>query len=379
MNAGPIKILLVDDIPENLVALEALVRRDEVQTFRAASGAEALELVLAHEFGVALIDVQMPGMGGFELAELMRGAARSSHIPIIFVTAGSWESRQAFKGYEAGAVDFLFKPIDPHMLRCKVDVFVQLERQRQQLAQQLAQLKESEAALERAVRMREEILGVVSHDLRTPLSIVSMSAELMHRRLTGEALAPVELQLEAITRAAVRMERMIGDLLDMASIRAGRLAVSPQPQPMGSLLVEALAGHEALAAERHIALACEPIAHEVQVSCDRERVLQVLSNLLSNAVKFCPAGSAVRVHARPADDHVRVGVADAGPGIAPEDQRRLFEPYWSGKSHQQGGVGLGLFISKGIVEAHGGRIWVESAAGAGASFYFTLPRCSPAR
>src|ERR1041385_7218007 len=137
MTQESIKLLIVDDVAENLVALEALLRRDGVQTLCARSGAEALELLLAHEVAIAVIDVQMPEMDGFELAELMRGAERTKRVPIIFITAGTRDPQRVFKGYDTGAVDFLFKPVDPHILHTKVNVFLELARQRQELASAL--------------------------------------------------------------------------------------------------------------------------------------------------------------------------------------------------------------------------------------------------
>src|SRR6202012_2296694 len=147
-----IQILMVDDTPENLVELEALVRRDGVQALTARSGAEALELLLIHEVSLALLDVQMPEMDGFELAELMRGAERTKHVPIIFVTAGARDPRRVFKGYETGAVDFLFKPIEPMILKGKTDVFFELYRQRRELSNSL--------------RLNEMFVGILGHDLR---------------------------------------------------------------------------------------------------------------------------------------------------------------------------------------------------------------------
>ncbi len=150
----PVKFLLVDDLDENLLVLEALLRRDDLELQKAKSGREALELMLEHEFALALIDVQMPEMDGFELAELMRGAERTRHVPIIFVTAGIQERHRVFKGYDAGAVDFLFKPLEPQILRHKTETFFQLYRQRQDLAETL--------------RLNEELMAVVGHDLRNP-------------------------------------------------------------------------------------------------------------------------------------------------------------------------------------------------------------------
>ena len=174
--------LLVDDLEENLLALEGLLRRDGLVLLKARSGPEALELLLKHEVALALIDVQMPEMDGFELAELMRGTDRTRRVPIIFLTAGSADRQRRFRGYEAGAVDFLQKPLEPHILRSKADVFFEMYRQRYEVARQrdelraateenLKLLKESHryaAALEEAGRRKDEFLAMLAHELRNP-------------------------------------------------------------------------------------------------------------------------------------------------------------------------------------------------------------------
>src|ERR1700737_2358712 len=155
-----VKCLLVDDLEENLLALSALLRRQDVEILTGRAGAEALELLLVHEVALAFLDVQMPEMDGFELAELMRGSERTRRIPIIFVTAGARDQHRLFKGYESGAVDFLFKPIEPRILRNKADLFFQLHRQKQQLAQELHDRTET-------LRLNEMLTAVLSHDLRS--------------------------------------------------------------------------------------------------------------------------------------------------------------------------------------------------------------------
>ncbi|HEU4535770.1 MAG TPA: response regulator, partial [Polyangiaceae bacterium] len=165
----PARVLLVDDLDENLVALGALLRDAGVETLAARSGREALELLLEHEVALALVDVQMPELDGFELAELMRGSSRTRHVPIIFVTAGASEPRRVFRGYDAGAVDFLFKPVDQYILRHKVATFCELYRHRQLLARQARELEET-------LRLNETFVAAVSHDLRNPLNAILMGA-----------------------------------------------------------------------------------------------------------------------------------------------------------------------------------------------------------
>jgi two-component system, sensor histidine kinase and response regulator len=160
-----IKLLIVDDVAENLIALEALLRRDGVAVLCARSGAEALELLLVHDVAIAVVDVQMPEMDGFELAELMRGATRTKHVPIIFITAGARDPTRVFKGYESGAVDFLFKPIDPHILKSKIEVFLELADQRRRVTE--------------ALRLNELFVGILGHDLRNPLGAMIAGTELL--------------------------------------------------------------------------------------------------------------------------------------------------------------------------------------------------------
>src|SRR5579864_6650549 len=180
MEKFDVKCLLVDDLEENLLALSALLARDGVEILTARSGSEALELVLVHDVALAFLDVQMPDMDGFELAELMRGSERTRHIPLIFVTAGARERHRLFKGYESGAVDFIHKPIEPHILKNKADVFFELYRQRRQLAVELNDRTET-------LRLNEMFSALLAHDLRSPLTAILASARLLERRTQDQA------------------------------------------------------------------------------------------------------------------------------------------------------------------------------------------------
>lgn len=222
----------------------------------------------------------------------------------------------------------------------------------------------------RSERLREEILAVVSHDLRNPLGVISMCADALLKR---EQEPKATRHLATIQRNTARMERLITDLLDMASIQAGRVSLEILPHAASALVEEAVLAHEPLAREKGITLRCEIASGGASVSCDRERIFQVFTNLLGNALKFCQAGDAVTLGVTAEAGHACFRVSDTGPGIAEEDVGRIFEPYWSASRHAKRGTGLGLSICRGIVEAHGGKIWVESRPGCGATFRFTLP------
>ncbi|MGH8639774.1 MAG: response regulator, partial [Burkholderiales bacterium] len=225
-----VNVLVVDDVAQNIAAIEVALSRPGLRLLTASSGVDALETLLAHEVALALVDVRMPGMDGFELAELMRGVERSRSVPIIFMTAASQDPMRTFKGYEAGAVDFLHKPLDARILRSKVDVFVELFAQRRRLSEQLVELRN-------ALRLNEMISAVLGHDLRNPLHAISLSAELLVRQSGDPNVASVG---ERIRGSAKRMARMIEQLLDLARIRTDGMALSMREWDISCVLAPIL-------------------------------------------------------------------------------------------------------------------------------------------
>jgi PAS domain S-box-containing protein len=241
------------------------------------------------------------------------------------------------------------------------------------IATEITDRKRMEEELRMAVRARDRVLAVVSHDLRTPLNTIQLASANLLGQLPDEPRG--RRHVEMIQRSCLRMEHLIADLLDMVSIGAGRLSVEPKPERAHDIVREAWELHCPLAHEKGVALTRHDLAEGAFILCDRQRIMQVFANLIGNALKFCRPGDAVGIHAERLGHAVRFGVEDTGPGIAPEVLDRLFDPYWQG-SETRSGVGLGLFISSGIVERHGGRIDVESAVGRGSRFSFTLPLAS---
>ena len=240
------KVLIVDDLADNLQALDALIRHEQRMIFHAASGEQALQLLLEHEFALAILDVQMPGMDGFELAELMRGTERTRHIPIVFTSAAGRELNYAFKGYETGAVDFLYKPLDSDAVRSKVNVFVALDQQRHEGRRQVAELEQSrkeqqqlveelsatQAELQRSLRMRDDFMSLVAHELRTPLNTLFLESQMRMLQLQRgnlEALGPDRLpaMIARDQRQIQSMIRLIDDMLDVSRIRSGSLSIRP--------------------------------------------------------------------------------------------------------------------------------------------------------
>jgi two-component system, sensor histidine kinase and response regulator len=359
-----VKCLLVDDLEENLLALSALLQRPDVEILTARSGAEALELLLVNEVALAFLDVQMPEMDGFELAELMRGSERTRQIPIIFVTAGARDQYRLFKGYESGAVDFLFKPIEPHILQNKADVFFQLHRHKQQLAHELREKTET-------LRLNEMLTAVLSHDLRSPLNAVLTSAVLIQRRSTEK---PVQDTAARILASGKRMSRMIEDMLDMARARlAGGIPLKREPADLGALVDRVVTESQATFPERRIEVTK---LGNLNGNWDGERLAQVASNLLGNALQHGDESGGVRVTANGSQpDDVLITVVNSGT-VPPDLLPQLFDPF-RGAQRQTGrtdGLGLGLYIVRQIVLAHGGSVDVESGSDNRTTFVVRVPR-----
>ncbi len=233
---------------------------------------------------------------------------------------------------------------------------------------------------QRALQARDRVLGVVAHDLRNPLNTIVTSTELLLQLPLSEDQRAHQLQV--IMRSAMRMDRLIQDLLDVARLEADRLVLEREALVPCALAREAVEQSGPRAAARHQSLTVAPCHGVPMISADRHRILQVLYNLLENAIKFTPEGGAIEVSAVALGDHVCYTVADTGPGVPAEDLPHLFRSFWQGKVHRAEGTGLGLAIARGIVEAHGGRIWVENRPGGGSAFLFTVPalgRAGPVR
>lgn len=362
---APVKCLIVDDLDENLLAMGALLRSDDVQVLTARSGVEALEHLLVHDVALALLDVQMPDMDGFELAELIRGSERTRQVPLIFVTAGNRDPVRLFKGYDSGAVDFLYKPVDPRILRHKAAVFFQLFRQKQQLAHQLQVSTET-------LRLNEMFMAVLGHDLRNPLSAMVNAAQLLQRQAPDDK---VRDSAERMLASGRRMARMVDDLLDLARARLGNgLALRCASTDLAALMQRVVQEQHAASGRR---IDIEQ-GGDLLGTWDADRLAQVASNLIGNACRHGDSDAPVTVQLDGSEaDHVMLRVRNSGR-IAPELLPHLFDPFRGGTAaaHRSDGLGLGLFIVQQIVQAHGGTVCATSAAGT-TEFTVSVPRHAP--
>ncbi len=360
---APVNILIVDDIAHNITALEALLRRDGVNLLVAQSGNAALELLLEHEVALALLDVNMPDMNGFELASLMRGSSRTAHVPIIFLTATSEEASRTFRGYEAGAVDFLYKPINPVILQAKVDVFVQLERHKRLLAEELQTSRQ-------LLEANEMLMAVLGHDLRTPLGAVLASAEYLIRDPAGTQTVAIAGRIKS---SSLRMARMVHQLLNLARLQGGRLQLRREPVQLGALsrsVADEFRGSEGGS------LVAVSERGDSSGMWDNDLLWQALSNLVSNALHHGTAGGAVTVEVDGEAAHrVRVKVRNHG-AIPPSVVPHLFEAFGpSGPgTARRSGLGLGLHIVQKVVHMHKGTVRVMTNEADHTTFCIDIPR-----
>jgi two-component system, sensor histidine kinase and response regulator len=381
-----VNILLVDDQPANLVALEAMLQGLGQNLVKAESGREALKWLLVHEFAVILLDVKMPEMDGFETAELIRQRDKSRHTPILFLTAGDNTQTQAVRGYAVGAVDYLVKPVVPEFVRSKVAVFVELAKKNELLRRQAKLLAESEQAalelaetraelvrdLEHKNRELESFSYAVSHDLRAPLRrIDSFSRAVLESQ--GERLDEAGQRfLSRVREASQHMSQLIDDVLYLS--RVTRADLREQEVDLSSIADLSLTRLQESEPERKVEVKLRP---GVIVTGDGQLLKIAMQNLLDNAWKFTAKEPESRIEfgMTQVAGEATYFVRDNGAGFDMTYADRLFGPFQ--RLHPQGefpGNGIGLATVQRIIHRHGGKVWAEGLVGQGATFYFTLAR-----
>jgi two-component system sensor histidine kinase/response regulator len=386
MQADPrVNILLVDDEPANLHALKAVLEPLEQTLITASSGTQALRQVLEHDFAVILLDVQMPDMSGIEAAAMIRERERSKTTPIIFLTGVVKTAEMMFKGYSAGAVDYLMKPVISGVLRAKVEVFVELAQVRHSLQQEIAErarIAGEVSKLNMVLEQRNEDLTAansdleafshsVSHDLRMPLRHIQAYVSMIEESALTKLTADEGRRLKGVRDAAQRMSQLIDDLL--AFSRIGRTAMRKAPVDLNALVRAVIADLQPEIKNRKVDWKLQQLPF---ICGDRALLHQVFLNLLANAVKYTRTRSEARVQvfAVEQDDELIVGVKDNGVGFDPAYIDKLFGVFQ--RLHSAAdfeGTGVGLANVRRIVQRHGGRTWAESVLNEGATFYFSLP------
>lgn len=393
------KVLIVDDRPENIFAMKKTLKKVDADLFTATSGNEALGATLNNDFALVLLDVQMPGMNGYEVAEILRKEEATKHIPIIFITAIDRDEEREIKGYDSGAVDYIFKPINARVLLGKVNVFIELCQSRQKLQQynyelelkvkkRTKQLVEHRDNLEKLVelaenanRLKDQFLDMVSHELRTPLTTMLGPLGIIIEELKGlnlpENAKDAEKMAILAKESADLMLLIVEDLLCVTRLRAGKIEFHCEPKSVASLVRQGVEVNAGLT-EKHGAEFVLGYLPDTSIMVDPQRFAQIMTNLLSNAAKYgiTEKNKQVTVSSVRRENTVRVLVEDKGPGIPKDFQPYVFDKFAIADSsdvREKGGLGLGMLITKGLVECMGGEIGLESKPGMGATFWVQFP------
>ncbi len=387
------KILIVDDLPANLKVMQASLSRVDAEIMTAASGADALALVLQHHFCLILLDVQMPEMDGFEVAKFLQQEPSSANIPIIFVTALNRDEKYISQGYLSGAVDYLSKPIDIPILLAKVNIFIKLAKTKQQLEVQKNRLEQAVAdrtvdlvqaldQAEAANKAKSQFLANISHELRTPLHSILSFSQLGLNKLEHHEFDKVKKFLTNIHSSGTRLSSLVEDLLDLSKFQAGQMKMDINLHDLVYVLKTCIEELSPLINEKKLSLEINT-PERIIINFDNKNIHQVIINLLSNAIKFSEPDSTIKISLTQVattiegiTQHlIELIVEDNGLGIPTDELSDIFNPFIQSSltDTKAGGTGLGLSICKEIVEAHDGRIWAENLAEKGSAFHIQLP------
>jgi signal transduction histidine kinase len=393
-----VTILIVDDKAENIFALEKLLEKPGRSFLTAKNGTEGLTMALKNDLDLIILDVHMPEMDGFEVAQVLQMNKRTKEIPIIFTSAEKKERHSIMKGFEEGAVDYLSKPLDPDVTRAKVSAQLKIQQQKKELVEKNTSLEKAEARINRlnvalqknlaelaiskqqvehASRLKSEFISTMSHELRTPLNAIIGFSELLVDKKVGPINTRQEQYLDDILKSGNHLLRLINDILDLSKIEAGKLEILFEPCGVKEVMEEVCSVIKSLADAKGIALAVS-IASEVgTIEADRIKLKQILYNLLSNAIKFTDRHGRVDIIVEPTAGHdIAIKIRDTGIGMSVEGIRKLFSPFLqldNGRAEKQQGTGLGLVLTRKFIELHGGSISVDSEVGKGTVFTVLLP------
>jgi signal transduction histidine kinase len=372
-----VKILLVDDKKENLLSLSLTLENSNYKFVEATSGKEALKILLKEQdFAIILMDVQMPVLTGLETAEMIRQSDKLKYIPIIFLTAGTNSTDNVFKGYKAGAVDYLFKPYVPDVLKAKVDVFVDLYKKKQELVfhkKRLeylnTQLEQKSSDLERNIQELEKFAYVASHDLQEPLRTITSYIQLLQKKFKEDFDGEAVEFMDFIVSGSRRMKLLINDLLEYS--RVNRVESQLELVDFNMVIKEVMQNLHNSIKDNNAVI----IAEDLPVFNSRRiQMIQLFQNLIGNSIKFKgEADPVIKITAKKEGDHYLFSVEDNGIGIKKEYATKVFEIFQRLHSIQHyPGTGIGLAICMKIVQKLGGEIWIDSEPGKGSTFYFTL-------
>ena len=371
---APGLVLVVDDDANNRDVLSRRLTWQGHDVRIAGTGRDALQMMGEAAFDLVLLDIMMPDMDGYEVLGHIKSDERLRHIPVIMISALS-ELQSVVRCIEAGAEDYLAKPFNPTLLKARIGACLEKKRGRDRETILYEQLQSNYKKLQEVEKLRDDMRNMIVHDLRTPLSAVIIGVEMLEK--FGE-LNETQRELMAIAAGGGKtLLGMINDLLDVEKMESGTTQLQYQELSAAALVAGAVEQVASLAGDGQVVLVTEIGTDLALFSGDQNKLSRTLVNLIANAIKFTPAGT-VTISASSDDEGMRFAIRDTGQGIPPEAFERIFEKFGQLDSHSKVGTGLGLAFCKLAVEAHGGRIQVESTPGVGSTFSFTIPRVASA-
>ena len=365
-------ILIVDDAPENIISLKKVLEVNGFEVDTASSGEEALKKILKNSYVLIILDVQMPEMDGFEVAEAISGYSKAKETAIIFLSAASANVNLITRGYSSGGLDYISKPVDMNILLLKVKTFYRIYEQSRALNEMQTKLLEEIEFRKEAERKKDEFISIASHELKTPMTSIKGYIQLLERSLDKEDLETTRVRLHKVQNQVEKLNLLVADLLDISKIESGKLKFNKKYFSFDKIL-------------DHIVEIMEQANPQVkfikkgqintEIYGDEMRIEQVIINFITNAIKYAPDSDEVHFTSELRGDEIYFSVKDFGIGMAKEHQQQIFDKFYRVEetSERFQGLGIGLYICQEIIERHEGKIGVNSEPDEGSEFYFTIP------
>lgn len=366
-------VLIVDDRIENLLGLRKILEMNHFTVDQALSGEEALKKVLRNSYSLIILDVQMPGMDGFEVAESLAGISRAKDIPVIFLSAVNTTKDFITRGYLSGGYDYITKPMDPDILLLKVKNLYKLSQRNSELKQTKAELEKEIESRKLAERKKDEFLSVASHELKTPLTRAKGYVQLIKKSLYS--LPKSEDLRKYLLRTEIQLEKLnllVSGILDLSNIEAGKMHFNMTYSNFSDILENILETFNHIHPEFQI-VRSGPIPEKLYA--DHPKIAQVILDMLFNAAKYSTESKVIHLDTSVDEDNLTIEVIDTGIGIPPEKLPRLFQKFYRVESsyNQYQGMGISLYICSEIIKYHKGTYGAESEPGGGSTFYFSIP------
>lgn len=365
-------ILIVDDSPENIISLQKVLEKNNFEVDTASSGEEALKKILKKSYVLVILDVQMPGMDGFEVAEAISGYSKAKETAIIFLSAATANVKLITRGYSSGGLDYISKPVDMDILLLKVKTFYRIYEQSRALNEMQISLRNEIEFRKEAERKKDEFLSIASHELKTPMTSIKGYIQLLERSLDKNDPETVKVRLNKVQNQIEKLNLLIADLLDISKIESGKLKLNKQYFSFNDLLDHIIEIMQQ--SSPHIKI-LKKGNFELNLFADEMRIEQVIINFVTNAIKYGPDGEEIHLITEIRENDLYFSVKDFGIGMSQEHVQKIFDKFYriEETSTRFQGLGIGLYICQEIIERHQGKIGATSIPDQGSEFYFQIP------